>query len=146
MQKLLTVGTYDGVHRGHRKIISAVLRDSPKLALKPAVIYFPTPPKFFFSKQTENCLITLPKERERLIRQAGMVCTQVMPFTAELSTMTAENFFSDILVGSYGAAGLIVGRDFTLGREQRQCGFFKKNLRGLRHFFQGHVVRAPRQS
>ncbi|HAH32075.1 MAG TPA: riboflavin biosynthesis protein RibF [Elusimicrobia bacterium] len=119
MLKLLTIGTYDGVHRGHRKIISAVLRDSRKLALKPSVVYFPAPPKFFFSKQAENCLITLPEERERLIQQTGAVCVRALPFTAELSRMAAERFFSGILTGSLGAGGLCVGRDFALGRERR---------------------------
>ena len=116
MRKLLTIGTYDGVHRGHRKVISAMLRDSLKLALKPAVIYFPVPPKFFFLKQTENCLITLPDERERIIRQAGVVCADALPFTAKLSSMPAERFFSDIIVDYYGAGGLCVGRDFAVGR------------------------------
>ncbi|MCX5785355.1 MAG: riboflavin biosynthesis protein RibF [Elusimicrobia bacterium] len=119
MLKLLTIGTYDGVHRGHRKIILAALRDSGKLALKPAVVYFPYPPKFFFSKQTENCLITLPEERERLMKQAGAICVQPLSFTAKLSAMPAERFFSDILSGLLGAGGLIVGRDFALGRERR---------------------------
>ena len=136
MRKLITIGTYDGVHRGHRKIISAVLRDSRKLALKPAVIYFPSPPKFFFLKQSENCLITLPEERERLVRQAGMVCAEALPFTAKLSAMQAERFFSDVLVDYYGAAGLCVGRDFAIGRgREGNVDFLRKACAGVGIFF-----------
>ena len=136
MRKLITIGSYDGVHRGHLKIISAALRDSLRLGLKPGVVYFPSPPKFLFSKQAENCLITLPGERERLMKLAGMGCVEALPFTAKLATMPAGRFFSDILAGHYGAAGLCVGRDFALGRgREGNVDFLRKACAGAGIFF-----------
>lgn len=119
MPRYLTIGTYDGVHLGHQKIIRTLVRESLKRGLDSALAYFPLPPRFLFSNETENCLITLPGEREALIRRLGVRNITGIPFDAALAEMSAETFFNSIVVGSQGAAGLCVGRDFAFGKGRR---------------------------
>jgi len=119
MPNFLTIGTYDGVHLGHRKIIGTLVRESSKRGLDSALAYFPAPPKFFFLNETENCLITLPAEREELVRRLGVEHVTKIPFNSELAEMSAEAFFNNIVLKSQAAAGLCVGRDFALGKGRR---------------------------
>jgi riboflavin kinase/FMN adenylyltransferase len=118
MPSYLTIGTYDGVHLGHRKIITALIRESLKYRLRSALAYFPEPPKFFFSRETENCLITLPEEREALFRGLGVGRISPIPFTAAVADMSAEKFFNSLILKKYRAEGLCVGRDFAIGKDR----------------------------
>lgn len=119
MPVYLTIGTYDGVHLGHRKIIATLVRESLKLGLDSALAYFPFPPKFFFSGENKNCLITLPDEREELIRSLQVKNIAKLPFTASLAGMSAEDFFKKIILKARASSGLCVGRDFAIGKGRR---------------------------
>ena len=126
MSSYLTIGTYDGVHLGHQKIIGALVRESLKRGLKSALAYFPLPPKFVFSNEAENCLITLPAEREERIRRLGVEDITELPFDAALAEMSAETFFHDVILEAYSAAGLYVGQDFAFGKGRRgNTGFLR---------------------
>ncbi|MBU2572571.1 MAG: riboflavin biosynthesis protein RibF [Elusimicrobia bacterium] len=128
MSRYLTIGTYDGVHLGHQRIVKTLVRESRKRGFDGALVYFPLPPKFVFSGETENCLITLPGEREALLKDLGVAHIAELPFDRELSAMSAEGFFSDIVLGVYGARGLMVGRDFAFGKNRRgNTEFLKKH-------------------
>jgi len=119
MSSFLTIGTYDGVHLGHQKIIKALIRDGLKRGVQSGLAYFPLPPKFFFSKVSENCLITLPEEREELIRNLRVDNITEVPFNSALAEMSAEKFFKDIILGAHSAEGLYVGRDFAFGKDRK---------------------------
>jgi riboflavin kinase/FMN adenylyltransferase len=116
MLNLLALGTYDGVHLGHRKIIRAAMREALRLGMKSRVVYFPVPPKFFFSGETQDCLITLPEERERLIKDLRPDQVEPLPFDSDLAAMPAADFFRELVLGRYVAGGLCVGPDFAVGR------------------------------
>lgn len=118
MSVILTIGTFDGVHLGHRKIIRALTRDALKRGMDSALAYFPFPPKFFFSKESENCLITLPEEREELLRGLRVGNITGIPFDSVLAEMSAARFFNDVILKARDAAGLCVGRDFAFGRNR----------------------------
>lgn len=119
MPSFLSIGTCDGVHLGHQKIIKTLVRESRKRDYGGVLVYFPLPPKFVFSGETENCLITLPAERESLLRKAGAGRVVALPFDRKLAVMSAESFFDRVVVGEYGARGLVMGRDFALGKDRR---------------------------
>ena len=132
MSVFLTIGTYDGVHLGHQKIIKALIRDGLKRNTGSALAYFPFPPKFFFSNETTNCLITLPEEREERIRNLRVENITEVPFNAAMAGMSAEKFFNDIILSAHEAAGLCVGQDFAFGH----------NRRGNTGFLQAHCAAA----
>ena len=116
MRNFLAIGTYDGVHLGHRKIIRAAVREARRLGIKSRVVYFPRPPKFFFSGEAVNCLITLPEEREKLLKELGPDLVEPLNFDPALSSMTADDFFSQLVLVKFNAGGLCVGPDFAVGR------------------------------
>jgi len=127
MPSYLTIGTYDGVHLGHQKIIRALIRESLKRGLDSALAYFPLPPRFFFSGEKENCLITLPGEREERIRRLGVKNITKIPFNNALAAMSAEEFFNKIILNARSARGLCVGRDFALGKgREGDLGFLRR--------------------
>ena len=116
MLNFLAIGTYDGVHRGHQKLIKTAVREALRRGLKSQVVYFPFPPKFFFSGELENCLITLPEERDALI--AALRPDEISPlvFNRTVADMPAADFFSRVVLERFRAAGLCVGPDFAVGR------------------------------
>ncbi len=116
MPDFVAIGSFDGVHRGHRRMIRAAMREALRAGMRSRVVYFPVPPKFFFSGESENCLITLPEERERLIASLRPDVVEPLPFTREVSLMSAHEFFSEMVLGRYRAGGLCVGPDFAVGR------------------------------
>jgi len=116
MLNFLTIGTYDGVHLGHRRIILAAVCEALRRGMRSRVVYFPVPPKFFFSGEAGNCLITLPGERERLILGLRPDSVEALPFDAALSSMDAADFFREMVLGRFAAGGLCVGPDFAVGR------------------------------
>jgi riboflavin kinase/FMN adenylyltransferase len=79
------------------------------------VTYFPLPPKFFFSGESRNCLITLPEEREKLLAALRPDKVEPLAFNNGLSAMPAADFFSQIVLSRYRAGGLCVGPDFAVG-------------------------------
>ena len=110
------MGTYDGVHLGHRKIIRASVREARRRGMKSRIVYFPFPPKFFFSGEERNCLITLTEEREKLISALRPDLVETLNFNSALGLMGAEDFFSRVILGRFKAGGLCVGPDFAVGK------------------------------
>jgi len=112
----MAIGTYDGVHLGHRKIIRAAIREALKRGMKSKVVYFPFPPKFFFSGEKENCLITLPEEREDLIKALRPDSVEAIEFNKPFASMRAGDFFTGVVLKGFTAGGLCVGPDFAVGQ------------------------------
>lgn len=126
MKRFITVGTYDGVHRGHRKIIETVMKRSAALSMESGIVFFPVSPKFYFEGVPENCLITLPREREEMFKNLGLESIFKIVFNSKVAKTDAKFFFREILCGRLNAGGLCVGKDFTIGRNK------SGNLRMLR--------------
>ena len=116
MPDFVAIGSFDGVHRGHRRMIRAAMREALRRGMRSRVVYFPVPPKFFFSGEAENCLITLPEERERLIGSLRPDSVEQLPFSRQVAGMSAQEFFARMILGRYQAGGLCVGPDFAVGR------------------------------
>lgn len=112
----LTIGAFDGVHLGHLRLIKAAVAEGRARGWRNSLIYFPLPPKFVFSGTHENCLVTLPSEREAVLRGLGLDSIAPVPFTDEIASMDAEAFFAEIIRGRFRADGLCVGADFAFGR------------------------------
>jgi len=111
----LTIGTYDGVHRGHLEIIKTLLKNASKLKVKSALIYFPIPPRFFLSGNIYGNLLTTPKERLEILRNEGIENISAIEFDKKISDMSADDFLKKILIEKYNVTGIVVGRDFALG-------------------------------
>ncbi len=116
MDNFLAIGTFDGVHLGHRRIVLAAVKEALRRGMRSRAVYFPFPPKFFFSGELTNCLITLPEERDALLSALRPDEVEPLVFNEALAAMPAADFFSSVVLDRFRAGGLCVGPDFAVGR------------------------------
>lgn len=133
---VLTIGTFDGVHLGHRKII-ARLHDLAKTINGESVIFTfdPHPRKVVAPGETTLRLLTTLEEKIVLFEQSGIDHLIIYPFTTEFSKLTYEEFVEQVLVGQIHTKFLVVGYDHKFGKNrQGDFEFLKKCAE--RHEFQ----------
>ena len=110
------VGNFDGVHRGHRVILSAAVEEARKTQTRAVAVTFdPHPEQFLRPSQAPGLLAPFP-ERLRLLAQTGLDAVLVLPFDASLAGLTAREFTQWILVEKLKARSLHEGRSFHFGR------------------------------
>ncbi len=110
----LTVGVFDGVHRGHQQIIRKLLAGAHGSDAPAVVLTFDPHPASVLGGREIQCL-TLPDERADLLGQLGVDVVITQPFTRELSSITAYDFMS-WLKSQLGLQHLLIGYDFALGK------------------------------
>ena len=133
-----TIGNFDGVHLGHKKILSAIKEEAREQGLSSCVITFhPHPQKVL---QNIDIPLLFPiRERLRLLEQEGIDVVACYTFTKEIAMISAEDFVKDILVGKLNLKHLIVGPDFAFGRK-RQGNLELLNKMGKEYGFDTEVV------
>jgi riboflavin kinase/FMN adenylyltransferase len=110
----LTIGVFDGVHRGHRQIIQKLTTGAHADAAPAVVLTFDPHPASVLGGREIKCL-TLPEERAELLGNMGVDVVITQPFTRGLSTVTAYDFMSR-LTRQLGLNHLLIGYDFALGK------------------------------
>lgn len=110
----VTVGVFDGVHRGHQQIIQKLTTGAHANEAPAVVLTFDPHPASVLTGHDIKCL-TLPEERADLFEQLGVDVVVTQPFTRELSTVTAYEFMSR-LQHQLGLKHLLIGYDFALGK------------------------------
>ena len=125
---VLTIGTFDGVHLGHRKII-ARLHDLAKSINGESVIFTfdPHPRKIVAPGETSLRLLTTLDEKIALFEQSGIDHLIIYPFTPEFAQLTYEEFVENILVGQIHTKLLVVGYDHKFGNNRKGDFEFLKN-------------------
>jgi riboflavin kinase/FMN adenylyltransferase len=142
-ETVLTLGTFDGVHVGHQRILRRLVALARAEGLPSVVATFPRPPRHFFHPPEEPSLLTSPDEREALLRREGVDRVYVLPFNDRLSRLTAEAFYTGTLRGRFRARHVVVGYDFAFGRDRAgDAGFLRR--RGARDGVRIHTVSAVR--
>jgi riboflavin kinase / FMN adenylyltransferase len=115
---VVTMGNFDGIHRGHQEIFRILLREAVAGDGTALVItFFPHPLKVLHPGQAPR-LITSLEDRIALIRCCGIDHVLLLPFTEEFATWSPERFIRDILVRRVGAKKVLVGEDFRFGRDR----------------------------
>ena len=109
---VLTMGTFDGVHLGHRAVIGEAVR---RAAGGPAVVLTYDPHPRAVVRGEGPPLLTTLDEKVRLIEEAGATHLVVLPFTHELASWTAERFVDDVLVERLGVGEVVLGHDHRFG-------------------------------
>jgi riboflavin kinase/FMN adenylyltransferase len=118
----LTIGNFDGVHRGHRAMLDRLAAKSRGLKLPCSVLTFEPHPREFFSPAAAPARLTRLREKLELIAEAGIDRTHVLRFGAPLAALAADRFIEEVLVRGLGMRWLLVGRDFRFGA--RRAGDF----------------------
>lgn len=112
-----TIGFFDGVHRGHRFLLEQVKEEAAGKGLCPSVITFPTHPRQVLQPDFHPQLLSTPAEKLHLLEEAGIANCILLPFTAELSRLSAKEFML-LLRTDYNVRTLVIGYDHRFGHNR----------------------------
>ena len=125
---VIATGFFDGVHIGHRAVISTLCRIARERGEQSMVVTFwPHPRTVLQQDAAELRLLTSLEEKKRMLYGLGVDRIEVIGFTHGFSRLTAEEFIRDYLIGKFGATTLVLGYDHRLGggppmsREELEC-------------------------
>jgi riboflavin kinase/FMN adenylyltransferase len=137
----LTIGNFDGVHSGHRRILRRLKTLAAERGWKPSVLTFdPHPPRGVAPGRTPR-LMTSPVRRAELMREEGIEQVLILPFTKTVARLSPEDFARRILVERLGARAVLVGDNFHFGRGQAGDAAMLAEL-GRKYGFETGVVPA----
>ena len=108
---VVTIGNFDGVHRGHRRVIDSLTSYGKKYGLVPRALTFHPHPRHVMTGSEEPMLITGYADRDSLVCAAGVVDLLSVNFTLEFAQLTAEDFVREYLVELLGARAVVLGKD-----------------------------------
>lgn len=127
-QSVVTIGTFDGVHLGHKAILKRLVETARKENLDSVVLTFFPHPRMVLQQDMELKLINTIDERTRLLEETGLDHLVIHPFTHAFSRLTALEYVRDILVNSLKAKKIIIGYDHRFGRNRTA------NIENLKEF------------
>lgn len=117
-QTVVTIGTFDGVHLGHRKILERLTNNAKNTGLKSAVLTFFPHPRMVLQKDLDIKLLNTLEEKKQILETLGLDYLIIHPFTKEFSRLSAIDFVRDILVNNLKAKKIIIGYDHRFGRNR----------------------------
>jgi len=116
-----SIGTFDGVHLGHRVVINHLLRMAKRFNTESLLITFEPHPRIVLNKDAGDLrFINNLKEKIRLLEDTGIHNLLILPFTYEFSTISARNFIQDYLIEQLHVQAMIVGYDHHFGHMDEQ--------------------------
>lgn len=115
---MVTIGTFDGVHVGHQKILERLVNTARASNLESAILTFFPHPRMVLQKDAGIRLINTIEERKQILAKSGVDHLIVHPFTQQFSRLTAREFVRDILVHKLKAKKVIIGYDHRFGRNR----------------------------
>lgn len=114
----VTIGTFDGVHFGHQKILEKLILEAKKAGKKSVLLTFFPHPRMVLQKDASIELINTITEREKLLQKTGLDYLIIHPFSRDFSRTTALEFVRDILVNKFNISKLIIGYDHHFGKNR----------------------------
>ena len=131
----LTIGNFDGVHRGHRALVDRVIDRARQAKLSSCVLTFEPHPREFFAGETAPARITRLRDKLDLLAQAGVERVHVARFDRRFASLPPERFVDDVLVNGLATRWVLVGRDFRFGA-RRAGDYAALAAAGARHGFE----------
>ena len=128
----LTIGNFDGVHRGHQAMLARLIDAAEDLGLPPAVMTFEPHPREFFAPVGAPPRLSTLRAKLDLFRAYGVAITYVARFNARLASLTPGEFVTDVLENGVNAHWVLVGDDFRFGRgRQGDLALLRATARGF---------------
>lgn len=116
---VVTVGTFDGVHEGHRALMETVVAKAKKRGARSVVVTFdPHPRTIINPKGSSIRLLTSLKERAEILEEIGVDELCVIPFTRDFSLLSSEEFVRDEIHAKIGISEFVIGYDHHFGRDR----------------------------
>ncbi|MDX1328089.1 MAG: bifunctional riboflavin kinase/FAD synthetase [Arenibacter sp.] len=114
----ITIGTFDGVHVGHRKILERLIKNAKDLGLKSTVLTFFPHPRMVLQQDVSIQLLNTIDEKIKILKSLGLDYLIIHPFTRDFSRLSATEFVRDILVNELKVKKIIIGYDHRFGRNR----------------------------
>jgi riboflavin kinase/FMN adenylyltransferase len=119
----MTIGNFDGVHRGHQAMLALLRSEAQQRGVQSCVLTFEPHPRDYFAKVTHQrdlapARIGTLRDKLMDLARCGVDQTVVMPFNAALASQPPQAFIDDVLVGGLGAKYVLVGDDFRFGAKR----------------------------
>lgn len=115
---VVTIGTFDGVHVGHRKIIDKLVTIAKANSLRSTILTFFPHPRMVLQQATDLKLLNTLDEKIAILENSGLDQLIIHPFTKDFSRMSAEQYVKEVLVDHIKAKKVIIGYDHRFGRNR----------------------------
>ncbi|HEY9414769.1 MAG TPA: bifunctional riboflavin kinase/FAD synthetase [Pseudonocardia sp.] len=115
-RSVVTIGVFDGVHRGHQRLIGRAVELAAERRLPSVLLTFDPHPREMIRPGQHPAQLTTLARRADLVSELGVDAFLVLPFTSDVARMTADEFVHQVLVERLHAGAAIVGRNFRFGR------------------------------
>ncbi len=112
---VIGLGNFDGIHKGHLELMHEVIKKSKSSGLESSVILFNTHTEVIINNKINQSQLTSLDDKIEILKEIGIDNVFVINFSAELRSMTADDFVCKILVGLCNAKAIVVGKDYTFG-------------------------------
>jgi riboflavin kinase / FMN adenylyltransferase len=133
------MGTFDGVHRGHRAVLRRTAELAARHRLPSIAVTFARPPRLYFFPEKGPSLLTLLPEKIRLLKECGIDRVAVLPFGRAMAGLSAKDFFRRFFLERFRAKEIVVGYNFGFGRSRSGDTRFLE-AEGRRHGVGIHVI------
>ena len=115
---VVTVGTFDGVHRGHRDVLDRLASRAASLEMRSILVTFEPHPLEVVNPSAAPLLLTVGEEKREVLAESGIDYLAVVPFTSELARYAAEEFVTRVLRERFRMQYLLMGYDHGFGRNR----------------------------
>jgi len=115
---VITIGNFDGVHIGHQSLFHTIIEKADAIGGRSVAMTFEPHPARVLRQNGHPPLITLYEQKVELIESSGIDVLICVPFTKEFATLTASEFVEDILVRLIGMKAMVIGSDYTFGKNR----------------------------
>lgn len=115
---VVTVGTFDGVHRGHQDVLARLVQRARALETRSVLVTFDPHPLEVVNPAAAPPLLTVGDEKLEVLAESGIDYVAIIPFTRALAAFDAERFVDEVLVGRYRVRHLLMGHDHGFGRNR----------------------------
>ncbi len=117
-QAVITIGNFDGVHIGHQALFHEVIEKAEAIGGTSVAMTFEPHPLRVLKQNNHPPLITLYEQKSELIERTGIDVLICVPFTLEFAALSAEQFVRDLLVHKIGIKAIVVGEDYSFGKNR----------------------------
>ena len=115
---IVTIGTFDGVHVGHKKILERITHSAETLGCESLVLTFFPHPRMVLHENSEMKQLNTINEKSSLLEMAGIDNLIIHPFDKDFSRLTAEDFVKQVLIEKFNLKKIIIGHDHRFGRNR----------------------------
>jgi riboflavin kinase/FMN adenylyltransferase len=117
---VVTIGTFDGVHLGHQKIIKKLVEEAKKICGESVILtFFPHPRMILNPEDHQVKMINTMAEKAKLLQDFGVDHLIITPFTRDFSNQSPQDYIKNVLVGQIGMKSIVIGYDHRFGKDRK---------------------------